>query len=89
MPAACVDAPSNLAPRGLLDDQAQLHVVALDNMPGALVFTDENLNIVSCNNRFKDMYGAPRELLQPECSYPEFLRYLAVNGYYGKGAKLG
>ena len=59
--------------------------MALDNMPGALVYTDEDLNIVVCNERFKDMYGAPRELLQPGRFYPDFLRYLAVNGYYGTG----
>ena len=43
---------------------ARLHV-ALDNMPGALVYTDEDLNIVFCNERFKEMYPAPQELLQP------------------------
>lgn len=64
--------------------EAQLHA-ALDNMPGALVYTDEHLNIVFCNDRFKDMYGAPKELLQPGRYYPDFLSYLAVNGYYGKG----
>jgi class 3 adenylate cyclase/PAS domain-containing protein len=64
--------------------EAQLHA-ALDNMPGALVYTDENLNVVFCNDRFKDMYGAPKELLQPGRYYPDFLRYLAVNGYYGRG----
>jgi class 3 adenylate cyclase/PAS domain-containing protein len=64
--------------------EAQLHA-ALDNMPGALVYTDEHLNVVLCNDRFKDMYGAPKELLQPGRYYPDFLRYLAVNGYYGRG----
>jgi class 3 adenylate cyclase/PAS domain-containing protein len=72
------------AERSLAEKEAQLHV-ALDNMPGALVYTDEDLNIVVCNERFKDMYGAPRELLQPGRFYPDFLRYLAVNGYYGTG----
>ena len=37
--------------------EEQLHV-ALDNMPDALVFTDENLNIVFCNDRFKEICGA-------------------------------
>ena len=64
--------------------EMQLHA-ALDNMPGALVYTDEHLNVVLCNDRFKDMYGAPKELLQTGRYYPDFLRYLAVNGYYGKG----
>ena len=31
------------------------------------------------------MYIVPPELLQPGRSYPEFLRYLAANGYYGAG----
>src|SRR5262245_33935299 len=31
------------------------------------------------------MYGAPRELLHPGRFYPDFLRYLAINGYYGAG----
>jgi adenylate cyclase len=49
------------------------------------VYTDEHLNVVFCNDRFKDMYGVPQELLQAGRYYPDFLRYLAVNGYYGKG----
>ena len=69
----------------MADDQvagfeAQLQL-ALDNMPGALVYTDEHLNIVFCNDQFKKMYPVPRELLQPGRYYPDFLRYLAENGY--------
>ena len=64
--------------------EAQLHI-ALDNLPGALVYTDEALNIVLCNDRFKEMYPAPRPLLEPGQPYPNFLRYLAENGYYGEG----
>ena len=59
--------------------------VALDNMPGALVYTDEALNIVFCNEQFRQMYPVPAELLQPGQPYPAFLRYLADNGYYGEG----
>ena len=64
--------------------EAELHV-ALDNMPGALAYTDEELNIVVCNNRFTEMYPVPRELLEPGRPYPDFLRYLAEHGYYGEG----
>ena len=56
--------------------EAQLHV-ALDNMPGALVYTDEDLNIVFCNDRFREMYPVPQDLLQPGRPYPDFLRHLA------------
>ena len=72
------------AEQSLAATEVQLHI-ALDNMPGALVFTDEDLNIVTCNKRFKEMYRAPSELLQPGRAYPDFLRFLAQNGYYGEG----
>ena len=72
------------AEAALIEAEAQLHV-ALDNMPGALVYTDPNLKIVFCNDRFKQMYRAPSELLQSGRPYPDFLRYLAENGYYGEG----
>jgi PAS domain-containing protein len=41
--------------------------VALDNMPGALVYTDDDLHIVVCNERFREMYSVPRELLRAGC----------------------
>jgi PAS domain-containing protein len=59
--------------------------VALDNMPGALVYTDKDLNIVFCNDRFREIYAAPSHLLQPGQAYPAFIQYLAEDGYYGDG----
>lgn len=72
------------AEQDLIEKEAQLHL-ALDNMPGALVYTDADLNIVTCNERFKEMYPVPKSLLVPGRPYPDFLRYLAENGYYGDG----
>jgi class 3 adenylate cyclase/PAS domain-containing protein len=72
------------AEQELANKEAEFHV-ALDNMPGALVYTDEDMNIVFCNDRFQEMYPVPSELLRPGRSYPDFLRYLATHGYYGKG----
>ena len=72
------------AERELADKESELHV-ALDNMPGALMYTDDELRIVFCNDRFKEMYIVPPELLQPGQPYANFLRYLAENGYYGEG----
>lgn len=68
----------------LASKEAELHV-ALDNMPGALIYTDEDLNIVFCNDRFREMYPVPPELLRNGRPYPDFLRYLATHGYHGKG----
>lgn len=59
--------------------------VALDNMPGALAYTDENLNFVFCNDRFREMYRVPPELLEPGRPYADLLRHLAERGYYGEG----
>ena len=73
-----------LAEESLARKEAELHV-ALDNMPGALVYTDQALNIVVCNDRFAEMYPVPKELLAPGQPYPNFLRYLADHGYYGEG----
>ena len=72
------------AERRVAEQEAELHV-ALDNMPGALVFTDEDLRLVVCNNRFAEMYAVPRELLQRGRSYVDVFRYLAEHGYYGAG----
>jgi class 3 adenylate cyclase len=66
------------------DVVGQLRLV-LDNMPGALVYTDRDLRIVVCNTRFKEMYKVPQELLAPGRPYADFLRHLAENGYYGGG----
>jgi len=64
--------------------EAELHV-ALDSMPGALAYTDDELNIVFCNNRFMEMYPVPKELFTPGRPYPDLLRYVAEHGYYGEG----
>ena len=55
-------------------------------MPGALAYTDADLNIVVCNDRFKPKCIRCRgSSSQPGRPYPEFLRYLAEHGYYGEG----
>ena len=59
--------------------------VALDNMPGALAYTDADGTIVLCNSRFSEMYPVPKDMLAPGKPYPAFLRYLAEHGYYGEG----
>jgi class 3 adenylate cyclase/PAS domain-containing protein len=71
------------AEQQLANKEAELHV-ALDNMPGALVYTNENLNIVFCNDRFREMYPVPANLLRPGQPYSQFLRHLATHGYYGE-----
>lgn len=68
----------------LASKEAQLRLV-FDNMPGAIIYTDEELNLVACNDRLADIYQVPRELLRPGGFYPTFVRHLAEHGYYGEG----
>ena len=69
----------------LAQKEAELHV-ALDNMPGALAYTDVELDIVICNDRFADMYPRTAGTFSSAGRhYPDFLRYLAEHGYYGDG----
>jgi class 3 adenylate cyclase/PAS domain-containing protein len=72
------------AERDAAQKEAQLEV-ALDNMPGALAYTDDAFDIVICNDRFAEMYPVPKELLAPGRPYPALLRHLAEHGYYGDG----
>ncbi len=51
--AAAIEA----AKRELAEKEAQLRI-ALDSMPAALVYTDADLNIVLCNERFSETYLA-------------------------------
>src|SRR5262245_33030820 len=67
-----------------IDVPGQLQLV-LDNMPSAIVYTDASLRIVVCNDRLREMYRVPPGLLHHGRPYPDFLRYLAENGYYGPG----
>jgi PAS domain-containing protein len=54
----------NLAERQPSAVESQLDV-ALDNMPGALVYTDADLNIVVCNDRFRKCTGCQRSCCSP------------------------
>ena len=68
----------------IAEKEAQLRI-AMDNMPGALVYTDKNVDLVVSNSRFGEMYRIPDSLLEPGKSYVEVLRYLTERGDYGDG----
>jgi PAS domain-containing protein len=58
---------------------------ALDNMPGALAYTDYNLDVVVFNDRYAEIYQVPPEMVRPGRPYPDLLRWLAEHGHYGEG----
>jgi len=57
----------------------------LNNMPGVIIFTDENAHIVVCNDRYTEMCEVPAELLTPGSSYEDVFRFRAERGDYGSG----
>src|SRR5262245_30321620 len=59
--------------------------VALDNMPGALVYTDDALNIIFAMTGSKKCTACRASCCKPSAPTPAFLRYLAEHGYYGEG----
>jgi len=58
----------------------------LNNMPGAIIFTDESANIVVCNDRFTELCEVPKELLSLGSSYENVFQFRAERGDYGPGA---
>ena len=73
------------AERQLADREAQLHI-ALDSLPGGLIYTNSDMEIILCSRGFASAYQIPEELLEPGAYYPDVLMYLASNGYYGPGS---
>jgi class 3 adenylate cyclase len=72
------------AERRAAQKDAELRV-ALDNMPGALVYTDEDLNIVASSAGFAALFDVPSRMLEVGRPYPELVRHLAEQGYSGEG----
>jgi PAS domain S-box-containing protein len=73
-----------LAERRIEETETQMRM-ALETLPGGLVYTDADLNVVVSNKKFAEMHNVPGELLSPGEPYTGFLRYLAEHGYYGEG----
>ncbi|MDV7338907.1 ATP-binding protein [Terasakiella sp. A23] len=60
----------------------QLRLV-LENIPGAVVATDQDLHIVFASSHFANLYNVPGELLEVGAYYPNLLHHLAKRGDYG------
>lgn len=63
--------------------QRQLEDV-LNNMPGAILFTDPDRRIILRSNNLVKLYGVPEELLKPGALYDNFIRFIAKRGDYGE-----
>ena len=73
------------AEREVARKEAQLHV-ALDNMPGALAYTDDEPEHRRLQQSLhRNVSGAEGAASRRDGPYPDLLRHLASNGYYGEG----
>jgi|GEM_PF-3440477 len=66
------------------DKEEQLHA-ALDNMLGAFLILDENLNVEACSPHFHEIYDLPDGLAGIGAPLAGIVRYRAARGDYGPG----
>jgi len=64
----------------LAEKEAHLRI-AMDNLPGGLAYTDDDMNVVVSNERLANML----DLMAPGKSYAEAIRYIAERGLFGPG----
>ena len=68
-----------------LAQQESLMRLIMENLPGAIIYTDADMDIVFASPKFAEVYGVPSHFLEAGAHYPNYLMYLAQNGFYGPG----
>jgi signal transduction histidine kinase/CheY-like chemotaxis protein len=58
-------------------------MAGLNLIQQALSIYDNELNLVVCNRRFREMFDLPDELVTPGASFEDTIRYLTERGEYG------
>ena len=65
--------------------QAETLQAVLDNLPGGLVYYDEERHLSVCNEEYVDLMKLPRELVDQRPHIRDMFTYLANRGDYGPG----
>ena len=65
--------------------QAETLQAVLDNLPGGLVYYDEDRHLSVCNDEYIDLMKLPRELVDKRPHIRDMFTYLANRGDYGPG----
>jgi methyl-accepting chemotaxis protein/PAS domain-containing protein len=72
-----------LLTQGLLAESRRIRV-ALNNMSQGLCMFDRHERLVLCNQRYKDMYRLPDEVIRPGTTLTRLLEYRASNGTFAR-----
>ncbi|GHA51074.1 signal transduction histidine kinase [Amylibacter ulvae] len=64
-------------------DIAEMTQSGLNLIKQAISIYDSDLRLVVSNQRFKDMFGLPQNLLERGADFSDTIRYLATSGDYG------
>ena len=67
-----------------LREQSLQRDTALDNMSQGLAMFDAAARLVVCNDRYRQMYDFPPELVQPSCKLLDLLKYRFANGTFSR-----
>ncbi|WJR81991.1 EAL domain-containing protein [Bradyrhizobium sp. NP1] len=65
-----------------LEDEKQRLDTALNNMTQGLVLYDASARIVTCNQRYIDMYGLSTDVVKPGCHFYDLIQHRKDTGSY-------
>ncbi|MBF0177172.1 MAG: PAS-domain containing protein [Magnetococcales bacterium] len=65
--------------------KSELLKAALSSIQQGIAAYDEQLRLIACNQKFKEIRGVPDEMAQPGSSFIELLRYDVARGEFGPG----
>lgn len=65
--------------------QSEMMQIVFDNLPGGLVYYNDERRLTVCNKVFRDLLQLPQRLIDEHASLREVATYLAERGDYGPG----
>lgn len=65
--------------------QAEVMQIVFDNLPGGLVYYNDERRLTVCNNRFQQLLQLPQDFIDRQAPLREVAIYLAKRGDYGPG----
>jgi diguanylate cyclase (GGDEF)-like protein len=67
---------------GMLREQHLRLSTAISNMSQGLLMFDADCRLLMCNGRYVEMYGLPRDIVKPGCTFGQLLDIRKANGTF-------